>query len=54
MNKLLYVPLTRESLEKLAEIAKEERRRPQEQAAYLLEKALSELLHERREVAQCK
>jgi len=38
--RLLYVPLRRQTLETLAQLAQDERRRPQEQAAYLIEQAL--------------
>jgi len=37
---LLYVPLRQETLAILAQLARDERRRPQDQAAYLLERAL--------------
>jgi hypothetical protein len=36
----LYVPITNEGMERLREIARQERRRPQDQAAVLLESAL--------------
>lgn len=37
----LYVPLRRDEFDRLAELARAERRRPQDQAAVLLEKALN-------------
>lgn len=37
---LLYVPLRRDALERLVELAQAEHRRPQDQAAWLLERAL--------------
>ena len=36
----LYVPITNEGMERLREVARQERRRPQDQAAVLLESAL--------------
>jgi hypothetical protein len=36
----VYVPLERELRERLAEVARRERRRPQDHAAWLLEEAL--------------
>ncbi len=37
----LYVPIDEETMQRLREVARQERRRPQEQAAVLLETALS-------------
>ena len=37
----LYVPLRTDTLEQLRELARDERRRPQEQAALILERALA-------------
>lgn len=38
----LYVPIDPEFRDRLAELAKRERRRPQDQAAWLLQQALSD------------
>lgn len=38
--RLLYTPVSREALDRLIAIARAERRRPQDQAAVLLERAL--------------
>jgi len=37
----LYVPLRTDTLEKLRELARDEHRRPQDQAAWILERALA-------------
>jgi len=51
----LSIPLNDPVVDKLLALAKSERRRPQDQAAYLLEKALRELEQRRepKEVTQC-
>jgi hypothetical protein len=41
MPRNLYVPIAQKSLDDLHEIAKRERRRPQDQAAILLEQAIN-------------
>ena len=63
--RILYVPLDKATLARLVALARQERRRPQDQAAYLLERALlsrvvrkgpadSELAEQpEREVARC-
>lgn len=38
----LFVPLTRDELDRLSDLARQERRRPQEQAAVLLSRALDD------------
>ena len=42
----IYVQLPKESLKRLIEVAKQERRRPQDQAAMLLEAALAKVKEE--------
>jgi hypothetical protein len=41
--RLLYVPVQPDTLDRLREIARRERRRPQDQAALILERALDSL-----------
>jgi hypothetical protein len=38
----LFVPLARDQFDRLRKLARAERRRPQEQAAYMLEQALDQ------------
>ena len=49
----VYVPLGQQSLERLIALAKAERRRPQDQAACLLEQALRELEQRKTEAERC-
>jgi hypothetical protein len=40
----IYVPLSRETKERLVELARQERRHPRDQAAILLERALGQTI----------
>ena len=44
MTMRLYVPLTRDDFERLLDQARQERRRPQDQASVLLSRALADIV----------